>query len=82
MPVQLSTMQSTSLTVDYGVKDGSATNEDYTLQPRRLTFGPDESEKGIQLNITDDQLDDDDEQIASQASVVIEKNLQPNVTRN
>jgi len=56
-------MQSTSFTVDYRVKDGSATNEDYTFLPRRLTFGPGESEKEIQQNITDDQLDEDDEQI-------------------
>ena len=56
-------MQSAFFTVDYRVKDGNATNEDFTLSLGRLTFAAGESEKDIQLNITDDQLDEDDEQI-------------------
>ncbi|MDP6751427.1 MAG: Calx-beta domain-containing protein [Candidatus Poribacteria bacterium] len=63
IPVQLSTMQSAFFTVDYRVKGGNDTNEDFTLSPGRLTCAPGENEKDIQLNITDDQLDEDDEQI-------------------
>ena len=48
-------------TVDYAVADGTATASDYNVKGNKLTFKPGETKKTIDIEITKDDIDEDDE---------------------
>ena len=62
LPVVLTTSEPDgTYTIDYSVKSGTATQIDYRIKGRKLTFKPGETNKTIDINITQDGLDEDDE---------------------
>ena len=60
--VTLSETSLQTVTVDYATSDGTATaGTDYVASSATLTFAPGETEKEIQVTITDDAVDEDEE---------------------
>ncbi len=65
IPVVLSNTSASTITVDYSVSGGSATNTatDFALADASLTFNPGETAKNINVSITDDGKIEPDETI-------------------
>lgn len=67
--VTLSAMLSQTVTVDFETKDGSATEgDDYTANSGTLSFNSGTTSLSISVNITDDALDEDDEDFTIELS--------------
>jgi TolB-like protein len=65
LPVSLSIASDVNVTVEYTVTGGTATGKgvDYTLSKGFISFSPGETEKSIEIVITGDAFDEDDETI-------------------
>jgi len=64
LSVSLSTPSPQTVTVDYAVTGGTATDpDDYSLPPGTLTFLPTETTKDIVITVVNDGLDEPDESI-------------------
>ena len=62
--VFISSAQTGTVTVDYAITDGTATDgDDYTASNNTLTFAPGETVKDISIPILADALDEDDETV-------------------
>ncbi|MBN1671729.1 MAG: lamin tail domain-containing protein [Kiritimatiellae bacterium] len=63
--VELSSSSTNTLTVDYAVSGGTASNGvDFSLEPGTLTFAPGETVRNVTLTILDDVQEEDNETVA------------------